>query len=270
MSSILFDNHIVADVRVLNIYGSPGIGVYRLVFDIRFDLRSADEAAKKIIRNISSEIFIARKGQSKRQKIYLGKATPEETLILKTPTRSINKRESLTLDLSKHQIDLIEELRNGEELNFYINLSSEVIGNGEYKTDSARLSYFSNKSTWLNALGRMGYGEFLLFEIPIPDNESLISEKIFKNIKIARDQFVKGNYEHALAKCRFVQDRLTEFLGDEDEVKKADKLYSSNNRRCLKRIVCWQFEILSVILHIWHIIQVMMLMAMKLYLPGKK
>lgn len=234
MSAIQLNNRAIADIDLKNIYGKKGLGVYRLQFDMTFDPYSgdSDEDKKLVVSNFNTEVYIHQRGQKEAQKLYLGRAIPDKVpLVFEIKTTNYKTHASFILDLSKYQLDLIEELRKGEEITIFINLSCEIKGPDIHTTDKRELRYYVDKSEWLKALKAMQYGDFLLFEIPIPDSKSEIPEKILNHLKSARDHFIKGHYEVTLAKCRYVHDLLTDHLKDLGSIKEADKLYSDNQTK---------------------------------------
>ena len=233
MSAIQLHSRVIADVEPQKVYGKKGLGIYRLQFEFNLSPYSTDGETKQlIVSNFHTEVYVNQKGKKENQKTYLGRAVhAKEPLVFKITDTNHKTWVKFNLDLSKHQVDLIEELRKGDELIFYVTLSCEINGSEIHVTDKSDHRFYVEKSEWLKALKAMQYGDFLLFEIPIPDSNSDISKKILNHLQSARDHFMKGHYEITLAKCRFVHDRLTDHLKDLSSIKEADKLYSDNQSR---------------------------------------
>jgi hypothetical protein len=86
------------------------------------------------------------------------------------------------------------------------------------------------QSDWLNALEKMGYGNTLLFEIPIPNTTSDVPLQILQYLQKARNHYLTGNYQETIGDCRTALDKLAEFLDDEPLLSRAKNKFLEDGK----------------------------------------
>jgi hypothetical protein len=234
--NITADRSIVMDLKQERVNGREGLGIYQLYFTFNYILRSWKDK-HFTARNAWLVVHLK---ESRRKNYYIGTARPKKPFNHRTPTPergSVDGQLTFVLDLTHHQIEEIEEMRNGHDLQFETTLQSEVItqdtvNNKQYTTTSeSELRVNVNQSAWLKALQQMGYGDYLLFEIPIPENNTDVPEKILNHLSSARDHINKGHYDVTIQKCRFIFDRMKEFLKDKKAIGKANDMFCQGGRK---------------------------------------
>ncbi|MEX2347712.1 MAG: hypothetical protein WD511_00710 [Balneolaceae bacterium] len=225
MSFLSDGRKIVADIKYTNIFGKKGVGVHQLIFQVELMLKAWKEFTT-VLRNLSVEVIFVDKENNEH---FLGIATPEKPFLEITPQE--NDREAyadLRLILSPHQIELIEDIRKGEDFRFKMKISCEL--NTRFFDDQSDINRSQveeynkivNQSEWINALEKMDYGKYFLLEVPIPE---VLNSKIPKNIHAellsAQRHFIKGHYEVTVGKCRKVLELLDKLLADESKMSKS-------------------------------------------------
>lgn len=178
--------------------------------------------------------------RNSHQNHYIGTARPRQPFNFRTPTPERGSRDgqlTFVLDLTHHQIEQIEQFRNGQDLQFETTLQCEVTiqetTNGKQYTTTSEsdLRVDVNQSSWLKSLQQMGYGKYLLFEVPLTDSKSEIPEKILNHLSSARNHLNKGHYDVTIQKCRFIFERMREFLKDNKAIGKAHDMFCQGNRK---------------------------------------
>lgn len=227
-----------ARLSVKNIQGAPLVGGYRLGFGIAFALsadaldsfRPPSGSPSKVWRrtrfwDISGSASVARPGVPG---LFLGRLFPEHTVWLETSGEAQEQYRTLFLELTPHQLEALETLRVGGPLDFTVQLTAlstswrmddqcTPLESGlEYRAarpDTDHLTYRATQSDWLKVLEDMKYGQFLLFEIPMPKGSA---EPAVPNstasLKAAQQHLLLGQYDDSVGDCRLA---LEAFWGEQ-------------------------------------------------------
>tara|TARA_R100000908_G_scaffold45503_2_gene21697 strand:- start:12498 stop:13385 length:888 start_codon:yes stop_codon:yes gene_type:complete len=230
----------IAKFNVEKLFGNTGIGINRLYFHTRYTVHSNDEE-NYILNNFTANISVK---ANSGNKVFLGVGIPEQPFSFRNSSKYDNEGISnFFLNLSNKQIEELEELRKGSELEFNILISCDSL---ELKESSLPIPSVKkvetikrvSQSEWLECLDQMGYGRYTLFEIPViekldKENEGDISNDINK----ARELFQKGYYEEAITTCRIALDELENILEDREELTKAiNSSKDGNNRKEMEKL----------------------------------
>ncbi len=224
---ITYNSTFVTEIETRAITGQSGIGFYRLLF--RVDINTAawkDTVA--IFKEIRGQIHLRVEGTTAPYLHLLGTAYPEQVLIVNTRPTAIRSQANFYIDLDAAQIEIMENLRKGGDLWFTLTISGVVDGpHGPHEaTDRSVVPLHVNQKTWIDVLKQMGYGQFVLFEIPIPSPEaSKELGQALTSLENAREHFWRGHYDEAIANCRKALEELTNGLGDQAELKKSKDSY---------------------------------------------
>lgn len=224
--TIAYNGKIVTEIETRAINGLSGIGFYRLLFQVEINT-SARGATAVIFREIRGQIDLSVQGTTTRY--LLGTAYPEKALIVDTRPTAIRSQHNFYIDLDGRQIEIVEDLRKGGDLSFWLTISGIVDGcHGPHQvTDQSFVPLLVNQKAWIDVLKRMGYGQFVLFEIPVPSSEaSKELGKALTCLEKAREHFWRGHYDEAVANCRKALEELTNGLGDQEKLEESKKLYS--------------------------------------------
>ena len=224
------DNSPIADLSVKSITGRAGMGFYRLLFEVSITQHTIP--SKKTwgsFREICGQLRVGPPGGAHND---LGRIVPEVPLVVFAREASTNMPASYSyshlfyIDLNQLQIERIEGLRNGGDLEFVLQISGISDGFIGPHGSHEWVHFNANQIHWIKVLKEMNYQEFLLFEIPIPpENASGELKQAVKYMSSAKDYLLKGHYDKAVGECRLVLDGLTQGLKDEPELKTAIDLY---------------------------------------------
>ncbi|HLQ25384.1 MAG TPA: hypothetical protein VK138_05820 [Acidiferrobacterales bacterium] len=219
----------IAEINVQKIRGELGTGFYRLWFhaDVTVSaLRPSEQKRRITVREFRGEVRVH--GAVANPDHLLGPLCPESPVFIEQSANGQKSQIRLYIDLNKEQMEALENIRNGGDLWFRFHWMA--IGNGPQGfwpiNGWSGLEFQANQSDWLRVLKEMNYGEFLLFEIPIPKEEynSELRQSVLY-LRRARENFYKGEWDKAIGDCRDVLKKLTDGLGDTDEISRAKKMY---------------------------------------------
>ena len=103
---------------------------------------------------------------------YLGTFLPQlQPVIL--PPLGTEQTLQLAVEVSQHQLQLIEEGQTGGDLRLDIYLSGYSVQEGQYaQINESQISHQIGQSDWLVLLQRAGYRRFLLLELEAPDADA--------------------------------------------------------------------------------------------------
>jgi hypothetical protein len=237
MSILADSNRIVLDINQVNVYGDKGVGVYQLIFHTNFFIKSWKEK-ECLIRDLKAEVNIKDHDNSYH---FLGIASPKEAFVTKTfPESDIESDLNLVLLLYPHQVELIEKIRNSQDFFFKLKYSAETHARSledqansvNSRTDAEEKTIPITQSTWINCLESMGYGKYLLFEVPIPEAiDGRISKNIFNELKSSQQHFFQGHYNVTVSKCRNVLELLEKLLSDNNSISKSMNQFLESKSR---------------------------------------
>ncbi len=222
------DNSPIADLSIKSIIGRPGVGIYRLMFEVSITQHGIPSKKTWIsFREICGQLRVGPPGGAHND---LGRIVPEVPLAIFSRETSPNTppySHLFYIDLNPLQIERIEGLRNGGDIEFHLQPSGIADGVFGPHTCHDWLHFKANQSVWIKVLKEMNYQEFLLFEIPIPpENASGELKQAVKYMSRAKDHLLKGHYDEAVGECRLVLDSLTQKgLEDGPELQTAISLY---------------------------------------------
>lgn len=211
----------IANIDVAGIGGEPGLGMHRLLFHVRFSVfphavQPPQGEQRVVVRDVGGDVKIQGRGGTGR---IVGHLEPwDGPVVIQTSTHhQDNVRHTFALDLSRGALSAIEDLRQGGELVFTISL----YGVGDLPTGIEvlrdDLTYRVNQGTWVETLGKLGYGKVMLMEIPVPDasNSPELATAV-THLANAQQAMARGHYREAVGSCRDCLESLSVALGDND------------------------------------------------------
>jgi len=224
-------NLIFAKLELKSIHGSPGLGFYRLIARIDYTTHSKEPAEEVTVSNIGGTLWVCGEDTQDRFLGYLRREGPESSLITYDHTRTGQLQFEIELDARR--IEAIEEIRQGGDLKFTLNLygiahsaSDELQHNV-----NATLKYQANQSTWIEVLDQMGYRKTMLLEIPMLEEKvNPLFKEAVEHLKIAQTHLLKGHFRDAVGSCRDVLESLSKALNDERQLPETVKSWTTNTR----------------------------------------
>ena len=242
---------IIADFKQFNVSGEPGVGCYRIKFRMNYTTR-VWPGKQYEFWNAKAEVYVNR--PLKNDFLFLGYAEPEEPIWIKTLSKSINSFTVFNLILNSYQVNLLEGIRNGKDLQFKLKIYGEIDGDEGSGTTRDEIIFYVNQSQWLDILKQIKYGEYLLFEVPLP------VEKEYENLKSvvdllnqAKNHFLYGNYDDTVASCRKALESLAHQLNEKRKQAEAKRQFKEKEQTLSKqqRILLIR-EVLRHLTHLAH------------------
>lgn len=248
----------IADIKHINLIGKEGLGIYQLILQMELLIKSQNEF-EAVLRNLSAEIVVV---SSEGKELLLGVATPERPYLENTREKhDLQSISNLRLLLSHHQLELIEEIRKGNDFEIkskiYCEFYSTYIDGRHDNNSSGSVEIIRNvnQSEWISVLESMDYGKYLLLEIPFPElSNSKIPQNILNEITSAQEHFIKGHYEVTITKSRLSLELLSNLLNDSNLISKSFGLFkgSKSERESMSKEERF-YAIRKAILHYNHL-----------------
>ncbi len=248
----------IARIKQTKLIGKTGIGIYQFILQLELLIHSQNEF-EAILRNLVAEVKVI---DSDGKELLIGVAKPESPYIENTrKNNDIQSISNLRLLLSPQQVELIEEIRKGNDFEIKSKIYCEFDCTyfderpNNYSSGQVEISRNINQSEWISVLENMGYGKYLLLEIPFPEMvNSNIPQNILNEITSAQEHFFKGHYEVTITKSRLSLELLSNLLGDSNLISKSFGLFkeSKNERESMSKEERF-YVIRKAILHYSHL-----------------
>ena len=200
----------IATLRRHSFSGEQGLGHHaRLWFGVEMDVNatpsrdpatlSSPDPAHMTIHSVGGNVTVKTR---KRPAVNLGHINIDRPLWINTAPFSQKRQLAMFVDLAPGQIEALEESRNGEGgLEFTLSVAALTEHNGNIDQARESVLFSINQSDWLSVLTQIGYGDFLLFEIPAPISATADTDYI-AHLRKARQHIWLGHYEEAVIACR--------------------------------------------------------------------
>lgn len=139
---------------------------------------------------------------------------------------SNSEQQNFGVILTKEQINALEENRQAGDLKLKIGLRALT------ETDEKQWPSYAEdiveipKQKWLEALGKSGFRQTLLFEIPLPD----VSDDLLVLISKAQEFIEIGHYKDAVMQCRHIIEKI-EILRDDKALSSAANKKAQDNQQ---------------------------------------
>lgn len=229
-----------AKLTLTRIYGAPGLGGYRFGFSFTIAMpadapeytaprsEAKKQRRRRRIWDFTGSVTVGRPGSPG---IGLGRIFPEHAFWFESGSYANEQHLGMLAELTPHQVEVLEELRMGGPLHFSISYSvlsaNWLVDEGgtalapgtEYQSvqrECDMLSHQATQSDWLRVLEEMGYGRFLLFEIPMPGaGERGAETPSTAHLIEAQRHLFQGQYDDVIVDCRralerfWVEEKLT-------------------------------------------------------------
>lgn len=198
--------HRIIEFRFDNISGRALVAGYQLCFSLRYDvLPCVGEWAVGAAPTFRVERFAAElEGRG-----TLGFGFSEHPLLLTPADHAQKSSATLIIDISVPAIEVLERARAGGDLAFRLHLYGERIRGPQHIPVFDELGARVNQKTWTDVLDRLGYGTFLLCEIPIPMRSSDHEvRQLAELVDRARKLLHGGHYDEAVTNCRVAMEQL--------------------------------------------------------------
>lgn len=229
-----------AEGGVEKISGDEGLGFFRLQFPVKLQIRGAPTGQGFDLVGLRADVMMTTAARGGKRLGWAESLTPQ--LPVRSTNYAFSQFVTLELQLSRGQMDALEEHRGGGDFGFQMtywfafNDASNVIQHHQ-QVDLIEM----NRGVWIDILKAMGYAKLALLEVPIFD--ARVSPDLAEAsdyLTRAQDAMLRGEYREAVGFCRDVLESISKGLRDTDsppttpqkEWTKAERL--QNLRRALK------------------------------------
>ena len=199
-------SRVFADAQIQGVTLHPVVGAYELRFGLLITASAApdDEHYRALIDGARVGI-----GTDGGQRDDLGFARPDRRLEILTRAHLDRTTPALSLPLQPGQLAAIEELRDGGDLRFDL----EVTGTGSGPTGVGPvhdvLRCHVPRSGWIEELRTATACDILLLEVPLPFPEpSDRWRRVSEELRRAEGQLRDGDYLGCVSACRAVVEEL--------------------------------------------------------------
>ena len=185
----------LAEVRTIHVSGLPAIGGYVLV--CRLDVSIGKVNAETLIRDLSIRLELAGREINGLIGYGISDGRPE----VRWFDHSSHEQMIFLIQLSPYQVEAVEKIRNGGDIQFSVWLYGEVQQADKVTAIREQSEYRIPQQEWVQALGQMNYRNVLLFELPLPpakNEKSPLAELLSK----AQEHLVSGRYDESILCCR--------------------------------------------------------------------
>jgi hypothetical protein len=199
------------NIKQLN--GQRGLGFYRLMFILVLNVDSHDAVLGERLTGLVADVMTA--GQP------VGRAGPRPNELPLLPYNFAQERQmTLELELDRARLEALENIRNGKELTFNLNIYTTLLDStGQPRQVSVSAGHTQNQSGWIAILEQMGYGKTMLIEVPVPDGQQFAElAAAVALLARAQESMARGEYREAVGLCRDVMDRINSALKDNDDL----------------------------------------------------
>jgi len=186
--------NIVAEFQFKSMHGTKAVGAYLLRFSLWYTMPGWPKAQYRF-SNIQARVIVG--GQSN----LLGRAFAENAIVLSS--RGDHQDGGFLMDLmvSPRQMEEIEKIRCGGDLNFTLDLFGEIYDGYGYRHAGENVYAHVNQKSWIDLLTQLDFSTNVLLEIP---HEGAPVEKhpVWKALEEAKKHLYYGNYDEVVASCR--------------------------------------------------------------------
>lgn len=213
---LTLNNRVLADARLQSIHGQRIAGGYRLRLSIEFTVH------RWALSSPPPHVLIspARVALSGQPGLVVGIAHAESNKPFSVDEYS-NKTSCLfDLDLTPSALESIERHRNGLGVSLSVGLHAQVFAGPDIVPCFCDVTANLNQSQWIDALNQAGFGNTVLFEVPIPSSADPDNNAV-ELLAAAQRLLLQGHYAEVVAKCRMALERLTQELQQGAEMERA-------------------------------------------------
>ncbi|GAB5520317.1 MAG: hypothetical protein RhofKO_25680 [Rhodothermales bacterium] len=227
-------SYLYADLEDVSLSCSKGLGVSRLKFVLKvyFRPKLRPEEQNRFVpptalESMTADVYLL--GDGSKEGVLLGKAYAEVGRRWHQERRLNKCQMTLHLDISPHQIEAIEEVRDGSDINFRLDIFAierpfveynDQQGNAVEYVGLAGQAHVSRRvpieqSKWLKILDALGYQKTIIYELQSP-NESAgkhLADAVALFRK-AQASYQRADYDEAIAQVRACFEQLEVYLKD--------------------------------------------------------
>lgn len=201
--SLMYQSWTVANADFRGVSIRAGLGHYALVFSVRLSTPGNQDGAAYWLTNVHAKVHVSAPG---KPPISVGHALTDLPIAIRAGQYPNPYDQSFEVRLSPQELQALEDVRNGGDLNFSIVLNGLAAKIGDEPVPAHDTVHGQAvHSEWIKQLNSSGFTNTLLLEVPLA---SLGSKKIAEPLHQARELLLAGRYADVVAKCRVVMETI--------------------------------------------------------------
>lgn len=193
MSISVNAGYVFAEFRFNSIHGTKMVGAYLLRYSLRYTMPGWPTTYR--FSNIQARVTIGDHTN------LLGRAVAETAVVLTSPSHSQTGGFLMDLVVSPQQMEEIEKIRQGGDLNFILELFGEIFDGHGHSHANDTIQAHVNQKSWIDLLKQLGFSSNVLLEIP-HDGMPMEMQPVWKALETAKKHLYYGNYDEVVASCR--------------------------------------------------------------------
>lgn len=224
--ALQYEGRIFLELFPERVHGLPGLALHRLGFSFRYMMHSYQPGI--VARNFRADTTLV--GQDGGQ-IYIGMAQPENAWVMQATNTSKAGHYAFRINLTDEQLEKIETLRAGGDLQFLLFMMCDVSGGREALSAFDDIRIHVQRSAWLEVMKSFGVDRRVVLEIDLPDLKSGALPSAVHGLRRARTELDAGNYDGVVRECRIALESVRLAFKLDDPIRQALAQYVGNERR---------------------------------------
>lgn len=226
--------------------GEPALGSLYLVFSLQVEIKETGNPIGMLHR-LFVDVSASSDRNAYRPWARLGVASTTLGGIATLADHSPMRLE-LFLPLTYHQLGLLEDIRQGEQLYFEFNqFRADVQVGQRYILKGQSTEVISpSREAWLDLLRQLSYADRLIFEVQMPQFEAKGTpfEVALEKLKEARSLFDRGDWGKSVVACRQVFEALDSLPGFRDDLRQARQ--AANDKKDVRESMNFEERLLNI------------------------
>lgn len=213
---------ILGEVRDISINGFPGCGIFGLYINLKVSAG-----------NLKSEALITQlvcRIELEKPALKISNGFIDNHPTLRWTEYSGIEQVGFLFYLSGSQIQAIETYRLSGDIKLGIWLAGNILYEGKSQSFSDKGEFVVPKQQWLEALGRMGYRDTLLFELAMPKFDENEASKLMDYLERAQNHILNGHYQESVVLCRKAIEWVEKKRSDKNEAGKSVNKFKDSRR----------------------------------------
>lgn len=202
-----------AEISIGEIRGNQGLGFHRLQIEFEFQIKEQPQGPQTTIIQLGGDLHLAPYSDVRA---YLGRLAPCSYFHpISSNPQSSSRKERLEIELDPRRLESIEEKRDGGDIGIAVDLCGMYVIDNRHGAFQVQGEKRLPQGAWTEILGQMGYMEYLLIEVPMPDKDiSPEFAEAVNHLAAAKTALFNGHYKEAVSCCRLTLDAIRTAKGD--------------------------------------------------------
>jgi hypothetical protein len=220
-----YESTVFGELRPSNIHGREVVGACGLNFVVIWTLQATRD---EVLGVCGTAAWISVQVHGTNDIMPLGQAVPETAWCNETRNVALDHQQQYRLPLSHAQLLAVENLRQGQELVFHIDMRGNSTGSRGMRTFADTMMMRITASDWSRILREANLADVLLVGVRMPSGT--LDDRLKPAIELVRkanEHLILGLYSPAVAECRRAIESLWKAAALTDRAREARKQLAS-------------------------------------------